>query len=275
MEIALKNMIDGATAYLKTKGIERAEVGMVLGSGLNDFADRIENPIVVPYSEIPGFRTTAVQGHKGEVIYGDIDGKKVIALAGRFHFYEGFEMQLVTLPVRVLIKLGIKRFIITNAAGVINKDWKMCDLMLISDHINLSGDNPLRGENLEAFGPRFPDMSDTYNKALRKKILAAASEKGITLREGVYTMMAGPSFETPAEINFLRIIGADAVGMSSVPEAIVANQAGLEIVGISFLANWGAGLTDQPIDGQEIFDNRKYIADTFAEVLHIAATIES
>ena len=275
MEIALKNMIDGATAYLKTKGIEHAEVGMVLGSGLNDFADRIENPIVVPYSEIPGFRTTAVQGHKGEVIYGDIDGKKVIALAGRFHFYEGFEMQLVTLPVRVLIKLGIKRFIITNAAGVINKDWQMCDLMLISDHINLSGDNPLRGENLEAFGPRFPDMSDTYNKALRKKILAAASEKGITLREGVYTMMAGPSFETPAEINFLRIIGADAVGMSSVPEAIVANQAGLEIVGISFLANWGAGLSDKSIDGQEIFDNRKYIADTFAEVLHIAATIES
>lgn len=274
MEIGLSNMIDGATAYLKTKGIEHADVGMVLGSGLNDFADRIENPIVVPYSEIPGFRTTKVVGHKGEVIYGNIGDKKVIALAGRFHFYEGFEMQLVTMPVRVLIRLGIKRFIITNAAGVVNKDWEMCDLMMISDHINLSGDNPLKGENLEEFGPRFPDMSDTYNKKLRKAIIAKCAEDGIKLREGVYTMMAGPSFETPAEINFLRIIGADAVGMSSVPEAIVANQAGLEIVGISFLANWGAGLTDQPIDGQEIFDNRKYIAETFAEVLQVAATIE-
>lgn len=267
-------MIDGATAYLKTKGIDHADVGMILGSGLNDFADRIENPIVVPYSEIPGFRTTKVQGHKGEVIYGEIDGKKVIALAGRFHFYEGFEMQLVTMPVRVLIRLGIKRFIITNAAGVVNKDWQMCDLMMISDHINLSGDNPLKGENLEEFGPRFPDMSDTYNKKLRKAIIAKCAEEGIMLREGVYTMMAGPSFETPAEINFLRIIGADAVGMSSVPEAIVANQAGLEIVGISFLANWGAGLSDKPIDGQEIFDNRVFIADKFAEVLHVAATIE-
>ena len=274
MEIGLSNMIDGATAYLKTKGIDHADVGMILGSGLNDFADRIENPIVVPYSEIPGFRTTKVQGHKGEVIYGEIDGKKVIALAGRFHFYEGFEMQLVTMPVRVLIRLGIKRFIITNAAGVVNKDWQMCDLMMISDHINLSGDNPLKGENLEEFGPRFPDMSDTYNKKLRKAIIAKCAEEGIMLREGVYTMMAGPSFETPAEINFLRIIGADAVGMSSVPEAIVANQAGLEIVGISFLANWGAGLSDKPIDGQEIFDNRVYIADKFAEVLHVAATIE-
>ena len=274
MEIGLSNMIDGAAAYLKTKGIERADVGMVLGSGLNDFADRIENPIVVPYSEIPGFRTTKVVGHKGEVIYGNIGDKKVIALAGRFHFYEGFEMQLVTMPVRVLIRLGIKRFIITNAAGVLNKDWDMCDLMLISDHINLSGDNPLKGENLEEFGPRFPDMSDTYNKKLRKAIIAKCAENGIKLREGVYTMMSGPSFETPAEINFLRIIGADAVGMSSVPEAIVANQAGLEIVGISFLSNWAAGIMGKAIDGQEIFDNRKKIEDIFTEVVKIATVVE-
>lgn len=268
-------MIDGAAAYLKTKGVDGAEVGMVLGSGLNDFDDKIENRIIVPYSEIPGFRTTAVQGHKGEVIFGNIGNKKVIALAGRFHFYEGYEMQLVTMPIRVLIRLGIKRLIITNAAGVINKDWNVCDLMMISDHINLSGDNPLKGANLEAFGPRFPDMSDTYNRKLRKAIIAKCAEEGIQLREGVYTMMSGPSFETPAEINFLRIIGADAVGMSSVPEAIVANQAGLEIIGISFLANWAAGIVDKPIDGMEIFDNRLFIAETFRKVIEIAVSIEA
>lgn len=275
MEIALKNLIEGSTAYLRNKGIDHADVGIILGSGLNDYAERIENPIVVPYTEIPGFRTTRVQGHKGEVIFGDVDGKKVIAMAGRFHFYEGYEMQEVTLPTRVMINLGIKRLIITNAAGLINTDWDECDLMLISDHINLSGDNPLKGENIEKFGPRFPDMTDTYNKELRKKIKIACGEQDILLREGVYTMMSGPSFETPAEINFLRIIGADAVGMSSVPEAIVGNQAGLEIVGISFLANWAAGIiADKPISGEEIFDNRKRIEDTFAKVVNIAASIE-
>ena len=274
MEIGLKNLIDGATAYLRTRGIGEADVGIILGSGLNDFADRIENPITVIYTDVPGFRSTSVQGHKGQIIYGTFGGKKVIALAGRFHFYEGFEMQHVTLPVRVLIKLGVKRLIITNAAGLINKDWNECDLMLISDHINLSGDNPLKGENLTEFGPRFPDMCDTYNKDLRKRIIAQAEKKGITLREGVYTMMSGPSFETPAEIRFLRVIGADAVGMSSVPEAIVANQAGLEIVGISFLSNWAAGVKEGPINGQEIYDNRKYIADKFTDVLRIATTIE-
>lgn len=274
MEIALKNLIDGATAYLKTRGVGEAEVGIILGSGLNDFADRIENAIRISYGDIPGFRTAKVQGHKGEVIYGTFDGKKVIALAGRFHFYEGFEMQSVTLPTRVLIKLGIKRLIITNAAGLINTDWNECDLMLISDHINLSGDNPLIGENLTEFGPRFPDMSDAYNRDLRKKILEEAKVAGLTVREGVYTMMSGPSFETPAEIRFLRIIGADAVGMSSVPEAIVGKQAGLEIVGISFLSNWAAGVSEGPIDGQAIYDNRKYVADKFTELLRIATTIQ-
>lgn len=273
MEVGLKRAIDGAAAYLQARGIEKAEVGIILGSGLNDFAERIKNPISVSYDEIPGFRGTHVEGHLGEVIYGTIDDKKVIALAGRFHFYEGYEMQQVTLPTRVLIKLGIKRLIITNAAGCINQDWNECDLMLISDHINLSGDNPLIGKNLEEYGPRFPDMSDTYDKALREKLIAEAAKEGITLREGVYTMMSGPSFETPAEIRFLGIIGADAVGMSSVPEAIVANQAGLEIIGISFLSNWAAGIAGKPLSGADIQENRLKVQDDFAKVIKLATTI--
>lgn len=274
MDISLNNLIEGATAYLRSKGIEEADVGIILGSGLNEFADHINATITIPYGEIPGFKAPKVIGHMGKVIYGEFEGKKVIAMAGRFHFYEGFKMQEVTLPTRVLIKLGIKRLIITNAAGLINMDWNECDLMLISDHINLSGDNPLIGENLEEFGPRFPDMTDTYNLDLRKKIKRECFDRGITIREGVYTMMSGPSFETPAEIKFLRTIGADACGMSSVPEAIVANQAGLEIVGISFLSNWAAGIMGKAIDGQEIFDNRKKIETTFTEVVKIATVIE-
>ena len=275
MDISLTNLIEGATAYLRNAGIVEAEVGVILGSGLNEFADNIEVIKKIKYTDIPGFKQPKVQGHTGEVIYGTVEGKKIIALSGRFHFYEGFKMQEVTLPVRVLIKLGVKRLIITNAAGCINTEWNECDLMLISDHINLSGDNPLIGRNLEEFGPRFPDMTDTYNRELRKKIKRECFDQGIEVREGVYTMMSGPSFETPAEIKFLRVIGADAVGMSSVPEAIVANQAGLEIVGISFLSNWAAGIMGKAISGQDIFDNRKNIEESFTKVLKIAITIEA
>lgn len=274
MDISLNNLIEGATAVLRQKGVEDADVGIILGSGLNDFANTIEVITRVKYTEIPGFKQPKVQGHTGEFIYGTLDGKKIIALAGRFHFYEGFKMQEVTLPTRVLIKLGIKRLIITNAAGLINMEWNECDLMLISDHINLSGDNPLIGQNLEEFGPRFPDMTDTYNRELRKKIKRACFDEGIEVREGVYTMLSGPSFETPAEIKFLRVIGADAVGMSSVPEAIVANQAGLEIVGISFLSNWAAGIMGKSISGQDIFDNRMKIEENFTKVVKIASTVE-
>lgn len=274
MDISLENLIHGATAYLNTKGVLDAEVGIILGSGLNEFAEQIEDPIIVSYKEIPGFKQPKVIGHTGKVIYGTIGGKKVVALAGRFHFYEGFMMQEVTLPTRVLIKLGVKRIIITNAAGLINTDWNECELMLISDHINLSGGNPLIGDNLDEFGPRFPDMTDAYNKKIRTAIKKACLEKGITVREGVYTMMTGPSFETPAEIRFLRIIGADAVGMSSVPEAIVASQAGVEVVGISFLSNLAAGITGKAISGNDILENRKKVEQDFATVVKIAVEVE-
>ena len=273
MAIELLKMIDDATEYLRLKGVGDAEVGIILGSGLNDFAEKIENSISVPYSKIPGFITTRVDGHKGELIYGDYAGKKIIALAGRFHYYEGFEMQHITLPTRVMIKCGIKRLIVTNASGLINLDWNDCELMMMSDHINLTGVNPLIGANLDEFGPRFPDMSDAYCEKLRKKIIAKATEQGIQLREGVYAMMSGPSFETPAEIRYLRTIGADAVGMSSVPEAIVARHAGIEVVGISFLSNWAAGIIkNKELNGQEVTDNGIKIGKMFEQVVNIAVT---
>lgn len=269
----IEKTVNQATEYLKEKGFAKAKVGIILGTGLNDFAVEIENAISVPYGEIPGFQETKVEGHRGEIIYGTVEGVQVIALAGRFHYYEGFTMQEITLPTRVMIKLGIERLIISNAAGCINTDWQACDLMLISDHINLSGDNPLRGENLDAFGPRFPDMTDTYDATLRKEMLQTAAEQGITLREGIYAMMAGPSFETPAEIRFLKTIGADAVGMSSVPEAIVANHAGLEIIGISFLSNMAAGISKGKLSLQEINENKDKVSKDFAKLAKIAITI--
>ena len=194
-------------------------------------------------------------------------------MAGRFHYYESRDMDKTAFPARVMVSLGVKRFIITNAAGCVNTEWNAGELMLISDHINLSGNNPLIGKNHDKFGPRFPDMTYTYNKELREKLTAAAAEKGIKLREGVYAMFTGPSFETPAEIRFARIIGADAVGMSTVPEAIIANHAGREIIGISFLSNMAAGVLDKPLTGAEVTEAAMRIKDTFAEVVDLAIEI--
>ena len=194
-------------------------------------------------------------------------------MAGRFHYYENRDMDKTAFPARVLVSLGVRRFIITNAAGCVNTEWNAGELMLISDHINLSGNNPLIGRNLDEFGPRFPDMTYTYNRELREKLRSAASEKGIELREGVYAMFTGPSFETPAEIRFARTIGADAVGMSTVPEAIIANHAGREVIGISFLSNMAAGVLDKPLTGAEVNEAALSIKDTFAEVVDLAIDI--
>lgn len=229
--------------YLISQGVVAPDVGIILGSGLNSYAETISNSISIPYAQIPGFYEPKAPGHIGKLVYGDVSGIKVVAMVGRFHFYEGYSMAEVTLPTRVMIDLGIRRLIITNAAGCINQEWQVGDLMLIRDHINLSSDNPLIGPNLSNYGERFPDMSHTYSVELRDKLKdLARAELRLELREGVYTMMSGPSFETPAEVNFLKIIGADAVGMSSVPEAIIASQAKIEIVGISLMANMAAGI---------------------------------
>ncbi len=269
----VREMLNETIAFLRSRGVTDPEVGMVLGTGLNDYAEKIENPIIIPYSEIPHFHSGKVDSHRGQLIYGKRCGKTVVIMAGRYHYYESGDIQVTAYPARVMVALGIRRMIITNAAGCVNKAWKPGQLMLIRDHINMSGANPLIGENLDEFGPRFPDMTYTYNKELRDQIRAKAAEQGLDLVEGVYVMMSGPTFETPAEINMARVIGGDAVGMSSVPEAIIANHAGLEIVGVSFLSNMAAGVLDQPLSNEEVTEAAKYIGEKFAKVVDIAASI--
>ena len=269
----LEERIAETVRFLNQKGIEKPETGIILGSGLNDFADRIEDPIVISYNDVPNMQAGLVSDHRGQIVYGNYKGKNVIIMAGRFHYYENHDMDKTAYPARVMVALGVKRFIITNACGCVNENFAAGRLMLISDHINLSGNNPLIGKNLDKFGPRFPDMTYTYNKDLREKLKEAAAKEGIELFEGVYAMFTGPSFETPAEIRFARAIGADAVGMSTVPEAIIANHAGCEIIGISFLSNMAAGVLDQPLSGAEVTEAGILIKDTFARVVDLAIEI--
>lgn len=269
----LAERVRESAVFLYGKGVLRPEVGIILGSGLNDFADRIEKPLVISYNDVPNMQAGLVSDHRGQIVYGEYAGKKVIILAGRFHYYESGDMEKAAFPARVLVALGVKRLIITNAAGCINTGWKAGDLMLISDHINLSGSNPLFGPNIDEYGPRFPDMTYTYNADLRGKLKAAAAEEGITLREGVYAMFTGPSFETPAEIRFARTIGADAAGMSTVPEAIIANHAGREVIGISLMSNMAAGVLDQPLSGAEVTETAEKAKPVFSRVLDLAISI--
>lgn len=230
--------IKEATDFLYKRGIETPEVGVILGTGLgNLFVKEIKKPLIINYNSIPHFPISTVEYHKGQLIYGDVKGKKVLAMQGRFHYYEGYSLQQVTLPVRVMKLLGVQHLLISNAAGNLNPDWKKGQLMLIDDHINLLPDNPLRGENYEIFGPRFPDMSEPYALSLNKKLKQIAKTKKIKLNEGVYTAVMGPNLETRAEYRFLRHIGSDAVGMSTVPEVIVANHMGLPCCAVSVLTD--------------------------------------
>ncbi|HIF14280.1 MAG TPA: purine-nucleoside phosphorylase, partial [Bacteroidetes bacterium] len=208
------------------------EIGLILGSGLGVLADEIIDPVCIPYGDIPSFPVSTVEGHSGQLVIGKLEGKTVLAMQGRFHYYEGYSMQEITIPVRVMSKLGIKKMIITNAAGGVNESFKAGDLMIINDHINFSGDNPLIGPNLDEFGPRFPDMSSPYNEELIRVLKNVAKQQNISLKEGVYFYSQGPSYETPSEVNMARICGADAVGMSTVPEVIVGVHAGMKILGI-------------------------------------------
>lgn len=218
----------------------RPEVGLILGSGLSTLADEVSDPDVIPFADVPHFPVSTVLGHAGHLIIGELAGHQVIVMQGRVHYYEGYAMDKVTLPVRVMQLLGVKTLVVTNAAGGINADFKAGELMLITDHINLvgmGGNNPLRGPNLEAFGPRFPDMSEAYDRELRGLALQVARENDIPLHQGVYVGVAGPSFETLADLRFLRLIGADAVGMSTVPEVTVARHGGTRVLGLSGISN--------------------------------------
>lgn len=244
----------------------KPEIGIILGSGLGDFAKDFDC-VSIPYSEIPGFETSTVAGHAGKLLFCEINGKKTVLMQGRFHFYEGYSMEKVVFPVKVMKSLGIKTLIVTNAAGGINKKFKAGDLMLIEDHINLLGTNPLIGKNDDDFGVRFPDMSEVYKKDLKEIAKDCAKELGIKLQKGVYLATTGPSYETPVEIRMFRGFGADAVGMSTVPEAIVANHSGIDVLGISCISNSAAGVQDSPLSHQEVIDATNLAGEKFKSLL--------
>jgi len=230
----------------------RPRVAAVLGSGLGRVADAIENPIEIPYKDIPHFVRSTVEGHAGSLIIGSLGGVEIVAMKGRFHLYEGYSMDEITLPIRVFSLLGVGCLILTNAAGGISKHLKLGSLMLLIDHINLMGDNPLVGANDERFGPRFPDMTEVYSREYRDLAYAAAGEMDLVLAEGVYAGVKGPTYETPAEIRMMRDMGADAIGMSTVPEAIVARHSGMRILAISCITNNAAGLADGEINHDQV-----------------------
>ena len=258
-----------AADYIKKQTDLRPDIGLGLGSGLGDYADTLEETVRIPYSQIPNFPGPTVPGHSGAMVFGKKCGQTVVVLQGRIHYYEGLPQKEITLPIRVLAALGVKTVVLTNACGGVNLSFKPGDLMLISDHINFSGSNPLIGPNLGEFGPRFPDMSDIYTKALRAKILTTAENNGIALRQGVYAMYSGPSYETPAEIRMFRTLGADAVGMSTVPEAIVAAHCGMEVVGISCITNMAAGILPQKLNHQEVVETAAIVHDKFHRLLRL------
>lgn len=239
------------------------ELGLILGSGLGGFAKLIEHKVVIPYGEIPHFPVSTVEGHAGQLVFGQVGGKQVVAMQGRFHYYEGYSLGEVTFPVRVMQVLGVTGLIATNAAGGINPAYRPGDLVLIKDHLNLMGDNPLRGENLSSLGPRFPDLSEGYDFEWRQKAMHAALDINLQIQEGVYAAMSGPSYETPAEIRHLRTIGADLVGMSTVPEVIVANHGGMRVLGISCVTNMAAGILPQKLSHAEVIETTERIEKQF------------
>jgi purine-nucleoside phosphorylase len=243
------------------------QIAIVLGSGLGDFGNDFQDAVAIPYQEIPGFPTSTVAGHAGRLVIGRVDTVPVLAMQGRVHFYEGYSLEEVTFPLRTFKLLGIKTLVLTNAAGGIDVQLSQGALMLISDHLNLMGANALRGPNDERFGPRFPDMSDVYSRRLQQIAVEEARAMGVELRRGIYAALPGPSYETPAEIHMLRGFGADAVGMSTVPEAIVARQMGIEVLGISCITNMAAGLGNEPINHEEVVETGKQVRDTFAQLL--------
>lgn len=259
--------ISAAAAYLLSHVSQRPAIGLVLGSGLGDFADTLDEAVRVPYKELPDFPQPTVAGHSGAFVFGKKNGVSVVVLQGRLHYYEGFPLQELTLPIRVLSAIGVKTLVLTNAAGGVNLNFQAGDLMLLSDHINYSGSNPLMGPNLDAFGPRFPDVSDLYTASLREKIKARAAAAGIPLREGVYMMFTGPNYETPAEVRMARILGADAVGMSTVPEALVAGHCGMEVVGVSCITNMAAGVLPVKLSHSEVVETADRVHDRFHSLL--------
>lgn len=267
-ETGLLGRLDASAAFLREKRDPTPAVGLVLGSGLGTFAERLKNRVAIPYEEIPHFPVpSGVVGHAGELVLGDVDRTPVVVLSGRLHFYEGRPMADVVYPSRVLARLGVGAVVLTNAAGGVRRTFKPGDLMLMTDHINAFWTNPLIGPNEEALGARFPDMSRVYDSALRKLAKDTARSLRIPLREGVYLGNSGPSYETPAEIRAYRAIGADAVGMSTVPEAIALRHAGVRVLGISTITNMAAGILPKPLDHSEVLATTRKVGDRFVRLL--------
>jgi len=267
MKENLLSLINEAGDYLTERAGAAPEAALILGSGLGDLAEEAENKRIVEYKEIPGFPVSTVQGHKGRLVFGTMGGKRVVFMQGRFHYYEGYSMKEVVFPIWVFNSLGVKKLIVTNAAGGINTSFKPGDLMIIKDHINYTNNNPLIGANIEAFGPRFPDMSAAYSKELADIIRECAASEGIKLREGTYLYLTGPSYETPAEIRAFRILGADAVGMSTVPEVLAANHCGIKTAGISCITNMAAGILDTPLNHKEVMETADRVKESFSKLI--------
>ncbi len=264
-----------AVSLLKSKGFGQPDVAVILGSGLGELANRLEQPLICRYDDIPGFARSTVVGHAGQLVQGYLQGKKVLAMQGRFHYYEGHRQQQIAHAVRVMKRLGAPRLIVTNAAGGINRDFSVGDLMLITDHINMTGGNPLIGRNDDKLGPRFPDMSQAYSRRLMAVADEAGRSLGSVLRRGVYMAVSGPSFETPAEIECYGRLGADAVGMSTVPEVIAAVHCGMEVLGISCITNVAAGLGEEKLNHEEVIEvTRKVRADFEALVTRIITNLD-
>lgn len=255
-------------SYLREQGMGAIDFGMILGSGLGDLAQEVQEPLVLDYAAIPHFPISTVAGHAGKLVYGTLENKKVLMLQGRFHYYEGNSMQKITYPVRVLKALGAQLLIVTNAAGGVNESYRPGELMLIKDHINFMGDHPLIGPNDDTLGPRFPDMSHAYDEAYRKVAKQVAAAMNLRLHEGVYMAFSGPSYETPAEIRMARIFGADAVGMSTVPEVLVANHMGMSVLGISCITNMAAGMQTD-LNHEEVVATTNRVKEQFQEFIKV------
>ncbi len=261
---------DQSTSWIERQTQIKPKIGLILGSGLGGLADAITDAQFFSYSDIPHFHTTNVQGHAGRMILGNLKGVPVVCLQGRFHFYEGYPMSEVAHPTRVLCALGIHTLVQTNAAGGINTRFRPGDLMLIADHLNLMGSNPLVGPHLEKYGPRFPDLSEAYHLDCRQVLEESAMSLGFTLHKGVYGGLLGPTYETPAEVRMLRTLGADAVGMSTVPETIAANHFGVRVAGISCISNLAAGMTSQKLTHQEVIDVTREATRKLSQILEHA-----
>lgn len=265
----MRDCIEAAVERLSPLCGDNLKIGLILGSGLGDYAERLSNIRTLDYREIPGYPHSSVPGHRGRFVIGELFGKTVIVMQGRFHFYEGYPANMLAIGVRTMRRLGVEKLLLTNAAGGVNLTFAPGDLMLITDHINFARCNPLIGPNDDSFGVRFPDQSNVYDKALRERTSALAADKGIPLQSGVYMMFSGPTFETPAEIRMARMLGASAVGMSTVPEAIAASHCDMQVLGISLITNMAAGILDQPLTHEEVQQTAAVASERFTRLVDL------